>query len=157
MTRREKLILTVAAMLVLVFAGLALWQRATAGAAERRLAAVGTELALQRHESTLALAAIEAGRGSYELARQLASDFFTGLQAELGQAPEAARAELQQLQQQRDGMITALSRSDSQAAPQLVQLLIRFRIALGEPVGPQQPAMSAPADAPQAADSAPPR
>ena len=41
-------------------------------------------------------------------------------------------------------MITALSRSDPQAASQLVQLLIRYRIALGEPVGPSEPVAPSP-------------
>jgi hypothetical protein len=91
MTRQEKVVLVVAAAVLLAFAGIALWQSARAIAAERRLVAVRTELTLQRNESTLALAAIEAGRGSYELARQLASDFFTGLQAEVDQAPDAAK------------------------------------------------------------------
>ena len=144
MTQREKLVLGAAAVLVLVFAAIAIWQGAAGAGAERRLADTRTELALQRHESTLALAAIEAGRGSYELARQLASDFFTGLQTDLGSSPPETRAALQQLLQQRDAMITALSRSDPQAAHQLVRLLIRYRIALGEPVGPGEPAISGP-------------
>lgn len=158
MTRREKLVLGVAGLLVLVFAAVALWQQTRTGAAERRLADRTSELALQRQESTLALAAIEASRGSYELARQLASDFFSGLQAQLANAPEEARPELERVLSQRDPMITALSRSDPQAASQLVQLLIRLRIAMGEQVGPRQPSVSAPAGAqPTPADSAPAR
>jgi hypothetical protein len=144
MTRREKLVVVVAAVLVLAFGGIALWQLARASGAERRLAATRTELTLQRHESTLALSAIEASRGSFELARQFASDFFTGLQAELADSPAGSRPALQEVLLQRDAMITALSRSDPQAAPQLVRLFIRYRIALGEPVGPREPAMSGP-------------
>jgi hypothetical protein len=156
MTRQEKVVLVVAAAVLLAFAGIALWQSARAIAAERRLAAVRTELALQRYESTLALAAIEAGRGSYELARQMASDFFTGLQLDLERAPAEARSALQEVLLQRDSMITALSRSDPQSGPQLVRLLLRYRIALGEPVGPREPAMSAPPPAEQPApDSTP--
>jgi len=145
MTRQEKLVLGFAAALLLALVGIAIWQVVRADDAERRLAQTRTELALQRHESTLALAAIEATRGSYELARQLASDFFTGLQADLGRAPAAAQPALREILQPRDAMITALSRSDAQAASQLVQLVIRYRIALGEPVGPGEPAEAAPA------------
>jgi hypothetical protein len=142
MTNREKLVLGVAAALLLAMLGVTLWQVARSAAAERRLAAATTELALQRHESTLALAAIEAGRGNFELARQLASGFFTGVQDDLGNAPADARPALQELLLQRDAMITTLSRADAQAAPQLVQLLLRYRIARGEPVGPREPALS---------------
>ena len=154
MTRREKLILGVAALLLLALAGIAIWQKIRADAAERRLADTRSELALQRYESTLGLAAIEATRGSYELARQLASDFFMGLQADLASAPAAVQPALQQILLPRDAMITALSRSDPQAAPQLVQLLIRYRIARGETVGPQEPAASPAAPQPTAPDSA---
>jgi len=140
MTRREKLILGSAGVLVLILAAVAIWQATRAASAERREADTSTLLDLQRQESTLALSAIEAGRGSYELARQLASDFFTGLQARFDSAPAESSDALQQVLLQRDAMITALSRSDPQSAPQLVQLLIRYRVALGEPVGPNEPA-----------------
>jgi len=140
MTKREKTILMAAAALLLVFAILAAWQAAQANSARTNLAEARAELDLQRAESTLALGAIEANRGSYELARQLASSFFTVLQGAIPTAPAAAREPLGQILQQRDPMITALSRSDPQVASQLVQLLIRFRLAMGEPVGPQPPA-----------------
>jgi len=155
LTTREKQVLITAATLLLVLALVAAWQVARAGSSESRLQETRTELALQRHESTLALAAIEANRGSFELARQLASDFFTGVQADLASAPVSARDALQQILVQRDGMITALSRSDPQAAPQLVQLLMRYRIALGRPIGPQQPSGAAPAQPPAPKDSTP--
>jgi len=164
MTSREKAIMVVAAVLLLALAALVIWQGSRARSAERELAATRSELVLQRHEATVAMAAIEATRGNYELARQLASSFFTGLQSDLDQPPEvwrracetcqAARPELQQILQPRDAIITALSRSDAQAAPQLVQLLVRYRSALGEPVGPREPALSPqPGAAPPPADS----
>ena len=148
MTRRETFTVTAAAAVLLLAAGFGAWQAARVRGTRDELAAVRTQLALQRHESTLALAAIEATRGSYELGRQLASSFFTGLQATVSAAPAEAREPLSQILAQRDAMITALSRSDPQAAPQLTQLLIRYRMALGEPVGPPQPAAGAPARPP---------
>jgi hypothetical protein len=99
-------------------------------------------------EGTLGAAAIEAQRGSYELARQHASEFFSGLQTAAGDAPEAAVPVLQQMLGERDAMITTLSRSNPQAGPLLAQMFNRFRAALGRPVGPQgtEPTTPPPAD-----------
>jgi hypothetical protein len=152
MTSREKVVLALAGVLMLALLGLLAMQRARTGETEAQLADTQTRLALQQHESNLAVAAIEAGRGSYEIARQLASDFFNGLQADVGRAPEGARAPLTEILAQRDAMITALSRSDPQAAPQLVRLLMRYRLALGERVGPDTSG-SAPGAAPDAIDT----
>lgn len=140
MTSREKAVLALALVLVLSVLALLVVQRARTGDAQSQLEEARMQLALQQHESTLAVAAIEAVRGSFEISRQLASDFFSGLQQDVNRAPEAARAEFSNILTQRDAMITALSRSDPQAAPQLIQLLIRYRLAMGEPVGPQTPA-----------------
>jgi hypothetical protein len=151
MTSREKVVLALAGILVLALLGLLVVQRTRTGQAETELERTRTLLSLQRHESTLAVVAIEAGRGSFEIARQLASDFFSGLQGDVDRAPEDAREAFRAILAQRDPMITALSRSDAQAAPQLVQLLMRYRLALGERVGPQTPAA---APAPTVPDTA---
>lgn len=155
MTSREKVVLALAAVVALSLLALLVLQRTRTGQIETELAQVRTQLALQQHESTLAVVAIEAGRGSFEIARQLASEFFSGLQGTLDRAPANARPVFTDILAQRDPMITALSRSDPQAAPQLIQLLMRYRLALGERVGPQTPASTAPAPttAPAPADT----
>lgn len=156
MTSREKVVLALAAVVALSLLALLVLQRTRTGQVEAELARVRTELALQQHESTLAVVAIEAGRGSFEIARQLASEFFSGLQATVGEAPENARPVFDDILAQRDPMITALSRADAQAAPQLVQLLMRYRLALGERVGPEAPGSTAPPAPAAPADSARP-
>jgi hypothetical protein len=106
-------------------------------------------------EGTLGAAAIEAQRGSYEIARQHASEFFSGLQSAVGAAPEAAAPVLQQMLGERDAMITTLSRSNPQAGPMLAQMFNRFRAAMGRSVGPQgtEPTTPPPVDSPVPADS----
>lgn len=94
-------------------------------------------LELQKLEATLGAATIEAQRDGYELGRQLASDFFTGLQQSIAGAPESARTALDEILAQRDQMITALSRSNPEAGSLLSRLFLRYRVAMGERVGPQ--------------------
>lgn len=89
-------------------------------------------LTFQHLEATLGAATIEAERGSYEAARQLASDFFTSLQQNIGQASPAATAGLRSILGERDAVITALSRADSQSGNALATLFERYRAALGE-------------------------
>lgn len=112
------------------------WQRMRAGGIEERLASTAQELELQRIESTLGAAAIEAQSGSFEIARQHASDFFTTLQAEVDRLPADVQPRMRQLLARRDAIITALSRNDVQSGPQLAQMFRTYRSALGEPVGP---------------------
>lgn len=130
----------------------AFWQYTNARTQAQHRAAVERDLAFQTLEATLGAATIEAQRGSYEISRQLASDFFSGLQRELGRAPGEARAALEEISQQRDAMITALSRSDPQAGAMLAQLFTRYRIAMGKPVGPNADAAPAPSPGPDPAD-----
>jgi hypothetical protein len=105
----------------------------------QQLEATTAELELQKIEATLGAATIEAQRNGYVHSRQLACDFFTGLQVNVSGAPETARAPLTELLGQRDEIITALSRSNAEAGSLLARMFIRFRIAMGERVGPQTP------------------
>lgn len=112
------------------------WQRIRAGQLADELDRTTTVLELQRIESTLGAAAIEAQSGSFEIARQHASDFFTRLQAIVHVMPDAVQGEMRELLARRDALITALSRNDVQSGPQLAQMFRRYRTVLGEPVGP---------------------
>lgn len=145
MKAQQKTILIALAAAVVGFAIGALWQYTSARGHARERAVVERELGFQTLEATLGAATIEAQRGSYEISRQLASDFFSGLQRQLSQAPDERRDELEEILEQRDAMITALSRSDPQAGAMLAQLFTRYRIAMDEPVGPTAGAASTPA------------
>ena len=95
--------------------------RDTAAYASRALPAA-------RLESTLAAAVIEAQNDRFELARQRASDFFTGFQRRL--APTLAanhESASRHLLGRRDAIITALARSDASSASVLSETLTRYR------------------------------
>jgi hypothetical protein len=94
------------------------------------------ELTYQRLEATLGAATIEAQRGNHESARRLASDFFTTLQAEFETAPPQAQPALRRILDQRDSIITELSRARLESGGVLAELFAEYRTALGEPVGP---------------------
>jgi hypothetical protein len=128
-----------------------LWQYIQASNTRADLARVEHELTFQQLEAELGAAAVEAWRGGYETARQLASNFFSGLQQEIGRAPADARPVLDDILQRRDVMITALSRNDPQSAPLLGQLLVGYRTAFGRVVAPGPGTQPAPP--PEPADS----
>ncbi len=114
--------------LLAAFALGALWQYAGARRGEAALGTARSALAEARLEATLASAVIEVQRGNYERGRQLASDFFTGLQRHLATAPPEAAA-LRPLYAQRDNVITVLSRSDPASAGLLSRALADFQAA----------------------------
>jgi hypothetical protein len=144
MTPQMRTTLIALAAAVVAFGAGSLWQYSRARPGVERLQVAERDLELQRLEATLGAATIEAYRGSYEIARQLASDFFTRLQTQHQTAEPAQQQALQELLGPRDLIITALSRADPQAASMLAQLFTRYRIALGEPVGPESGANSPP-------------
>ena len=118
------------------------------------LEACGAEDRLAILESTLAAAIIEADRGNFEIARKLASDFFTGLQADMSRAPQEHQQELTAIAGQRDVIITAASRSDPQTGSLLAQLYSTYRVTFGDtPVTPT--AGPGPAPAPTSTTGAP--
>lgn len=94
---------------------------------------LASELAVARAEATLGASALEAQRGSYEVARRLASDFFTQLQATVGDAPSEVQPQLMTILGQRDATITMLSRNDAQAADVLARMFTQYRTALHGP------------------------
>ena len=138
MNREQKIALAgVIATVVAFLIGFG-WQFTRARALQEQLDQATIELTLEQLETTLAAATIEADRGNYEIARQLASDFFTRLQDDWQQAPQAQQAELQRIMEQRDAVITAASRSDPQTGSLLAQLYSAYRVSSGDaPVRPQ--------------------
>ncbi|MHB1225388.1 MAG: hypothetical protein ACYC2G_15270 [Gemmatimonadaceae bacterium] len=115
-----------AIVVILIFITAMGWQYVRAN----RLA---SELAVARAEATLGASALEAQRGSFEVSRRLASDFFTQLQATVGDAPSAVRPQLTTILGQRDATITMLSRNDAQSAEVLARMFTQYRTALHGP------------------------
>jgi hypothetical protein len=137
MTREQKLMLFAVAGIVVAFLIGFVWQNTRARDFERRLEVANTDLTFERLETRLAAALIEADRGNYEISRQLASDFFTGLQNDIKRAPVETQQQLHVIAGHRDAIITAASRSDPQTASLIGQLYNTFRIAFGDaPVTP---------------------
>jgi hypothetical protein len=146
MNREQKLGVFAAVGIIAAFLIGFVWQNMRARDFEERLETANVELTFERLESKLAAALIEADRGHYEIARQLSSEFFTGLQADMSRAPVEHRQELTAIAGQRDVIITAASRSDPQTASLIGQLYNTYRVAFGDaPVSPQAaPAPAAP-------------
>lgn len=143
MTDTQRVVLGAVVAAIAGFALGAGWQYTTARGyradletARVELDSTRHELRFQRLEATLGAATIEAQRGNHESARRLASDFFTGLQAAIESAPEAARPALSDILAQRDIMITELSRASLDSGGVLAELFAEYRTAMGEPVGP---------------------
>jgi hypothetical protein len=145
MNALQKTILIAVAAALVGFALGALWQYTSVRSQAQQMERLERELELQTLEATLGAATIEAQRGSYEISRQLASDFFGGLERELRLASGERRRALDEISQQRDAMITVLSRSDPQAGSMLAQLFTRYRIAMGKPVGTNAGTVPSPA------------
>ncbi len=124
------------------------WQFGRAHSLAGQLDEARKELTFQRMEAALGAATIEAQRGDFEPARELASDFFTRLQAAVGQASAAGQPQLEQILSQRDQVITELSRADTQAGATLAGLFVRYRAAVGESQAASPGATPTPAPAP---------
>jgi len=103
-------------------------QYAQVGRAREQVANASAALQAARLEATLSAAVIEAQGGRFEVARQHASDFYTGLQRRLlpviGGAPQA---EVRTMLAERDSIITSLARNDPASPGTLVGVLIRLR------------------------------
>ena len=138
MSPRARNALLVVLAIVIAFGVGAAWQFMAVRAARTQLEDVTArldtatrDLAFERLESGLALATIAVQLGNFERGRQLASEFFTGLQELTPNAPAAAQASLQQLLQTRDATITLLSRSETASGLELSRMLVAYRQALG--------------------------
>jgi hypothetical protein len=118
---------------------LPMWLKAREYAGQRD--AAQRELRLSQLENSLSEATINARRGEYEPARQMASDFFSSLRVQIdkGAASDltaAQRERLKALLMQRDETITLLARSDPAAADRLSDLYVTFHGAMSN-VQPQ--------------------
>ena len=121
--------------IVLVFIAAMATQYVRTRGVRSELARTRTELGVATSEATLYAAVVDAQQGRYEQSRQLASRFFTGLQQRVADAPADARGPLQAILDQRDGVITLLSRADPASAGALARLATQYRTLLhgGEP------------------------
>lgn len=113
-----------------------MWVSARDAASDRDTAQAA--LRLSRLQNALADAAIDAGRGEYERARQSASTFFTELRAEADRGAGSALTEAQQqalapMLDARDDIITLLARSDPSVTPRLAAFYTTFREQLQGP------------------------
>lgn len=106
------------------------WQFNRAERLSAELATVRHELTLRDLEATLAAATVEAQRGNHESARRLASQFFTGLQNGIAEAPPDVQPQLREVLARRDTTITALSRGAPGSAQMLTEELEAYRIAV---------------------------
>lgn len=107
------------------------WQGIRAARLDNRLEQTSQALTLHRLEAALAVAVFEAQRGSYEMSRLHASDFFSGVQSVAPNVPSAVRQDLMSILGERDQTITLLSRGDPEAADQLAGIYVRYRDARG--------------------------
>ena len=143
MTDTQRVVLGAIVAAIVGFAIGAGWQYSSARAYRSDLESTRAELDTTRHElqfesleATLGAATIEAQRGNYESARRLASDFFTDLQSATQVAPAASQPQLTRILEQRDAIITDLSRGNLDSGGVLAELFAQWRTAMGEPVGP---------------------
>ncbi len=97
------------------------------------------ELEMARLQGRLGAALAESNRSNYERARQLMTGFFSELQQNIGRVQDAAvRQELQTILNQRDEIITMLSRAEPESTQRLMLLYTRYFAAM-DPVGREAP------------------
>ncbi len=96
--------------------------------ARQQVADASAAIQAARLEATLSAAVIEAQAGRFEVARQHASDFYTGLQRRLLPVMDGApQAEARTMLAERDSIITSLARNDPASPGTLAGVLIRLR------------------------------
>ncbi len=138
MTRNQTIGLVIAGFVLAFLIGfIPSWTRVRAQ--ERQLEEVRHELQVAQLQGRLGAALAESHRSNYERARQLMSGFFAEAQQLLPQVRDARqRQELQTILQQRDEIITMLSRAEPESTQRLMLLYTRYFAAL-DPVGRQSP------------------
>ncbi len=152
---RAKVVLYLVAGLLVVFLIGAGWQFLRAERLQDELRTTQRELVFTRLEARLGAATLEARRGSFEIARQLASAFYAGLQEEIEATPDAARLHFTAVLDRRDDVITGLSRAQENTGVLLSDLYLRYRSGMAEmaaaerwPPGSVAPEAAAPAQPP---------
>ena len=97
------------------------------------------ELEMARLEGLLGAALAEAGRSNYERARQLLTQFYPELQDNLAQVDDPAdRRALQGILNQRDEIVTLLSRAEPESMQRLLLLYTQYFSAI-DPAGATTP------------------
>lgn len=154
-SRREKArnVLYLLAGLLIVFLVGAGWQFLRAERLQDELAETQLELTFTRLESQLGAATLEARRGSYEIARQLASSFYSGLQERIETTPDAARRHFTAVLDRRDDVITGLSRSQENTGVLLSDLYLQWRSGMAALAEAEGWVPDAPAPVPEPAGS----
>ena len=136
---RSKLIALFVALVLAAFliGFLPQWFRAR-GLAEE-LEEVRFELEMAQLEGLLGAALAEAGRSNYERARQLLTQFYPELQDNLAQVEDPAdRRALQGILNQRDEIVTLLSRAEPESMQRLLLLYTQYFSAI-DPAGTTVP------------------
>lgn len=129
---RARQVLYLLAGLLVVFLVGAGWQFLRAERLQDELEATRRELLFTRLEARLGGAALEARRGSYEVARQLASNFYGELQLQIEGTPDAARRHFTAVLDRRDDVITGLSRAQENTGILLADLYLQWRSGMAE-------------------------
>lgn len=101
---------------------------------------IATQRQLDRTEikGLLTAAIVEARRGEYESARQLTSDFYTRLRAQIDDTSGITyssdeRGKLNSVFADRDATITMLAQRDPASSEKLTQMYIAYQTAVGQP------------------------
>jgi hypothetical protein len=119
---------------------LVFWPRARAldrqlGESRTELEATNHELEMYRLQGRLGAALAEAQRSNYERSRQLMTQVFSGLQANLDRMTDPERRQAAELiLSQRDEIITQLSRAEPESQQRLMLLYTRLFAAV-DPIG----------------------
>lgn len=146
MTRNQWIGLAIAGLVLSFLIGfIPSWSRSRA--LERELRETRFELEMARLQGRLGAALAEASRSNYERARQLMTGVFSGLQENVGRVRDTAQQrELQLVLQQRDEIITLLSRAEPESTQRLMLLYTRFFAAV-DPLGREAPTALTPSPA----------
>lgn len=135
MDRTRMIVLGIAA-LALVFALGFFPQWSRAGSLEAELEQARHELTMARLEGRLGAALAESQRSNYERARQLMADFYPDLQDNLTRVENPAdRRALQAILNQRDEVITLLSRAEPESTQRLMLLYTQYFEAIDPAAG----------------------
>lgn len=128
---RNKLIGLAVLGAILVFLAGYLPQRSRAGRLGDELESTRQELALSRLQGKLGAALTESLRSNYERSRQLMADFYTEAQAVVGRVEDARKRQaLEGILNQRDEMITMLSRAQPESSQRLMLLYTSYYAAM---------------------------
>jgi hypothetical protein len=101
------------------------------------------ELELYQVQGRLGAAMVEAQRSNYERSRQLMTQVFTDLQANLERMDPRQRQAAELILAQRDEIITQLSRAEPESTQRLMLLYTRLFAAV-DPLGRDAPASVTP-------------